>query len=143
MKKQHFILTLILMTFLTAGCATYSIQPKSLVDQLKTFQIIEINENFQKFSGFEYPSNNLVKIDCQDKKGNNIWLYPDKNTEFIFIKKSTGKKVKAYFDTVLFQNDTLYGLRSRILGGLRIIPVNDIDKISIYSELPKTEPLPE
>jgi len=141
-RKQSYILTLILMTILT-GCATYSIQPKSLADQLKTYQIIETSAYFQRFSGFVYPSNNLTKIECKDKKGNNIWLYPDKNTEFIFIKKSTGNKVKAYFDTVLFRNDTLFGLRSRILGGIRIIPVSDIDKISIYSEIPKTEPVQE
>jgi hypothetical protein len=140
--RQHFILTLILMTVLTS-CATYSIQPKSLVDQLKTFQIVETNEYFQKFAWFEYPSNNLKKIECVDKKGNNVWLYPDKNTEFVFITKSTGKKVKAYFDTVLYYNDTIYGLRSRLLAGIRIIPVSDIDKISIYSEIPKIEPLPK
>jgi hypothetical protein len=118
MMKQYCILTLISMTILTS-CATYRIQPQSLVDQLKTFQIIETNEYFQKFSSFEYPSNNLEKIECEDKKGNNIWLYPDKNTEFIFTTKSTGKKVKAYFDTVLFHNDTIYGLRSRLLGGIK------------------------
>ena len=140
MIKRDCILTLILMTILT-GCATYSIQPKSLVDQLKTFQVIKTNEYFQKFSAIEYPSNNLEKIECEDKKGNSVWLYPDKNTEFIFTTKSTGEKVKAYFDTVLFHNDTIYGLRSRLLGGLRIIPVSDIDKISIYSEIPKIEPV--
>jgi len=142
MIKQYCVSTLILMIVLT-GCATYSIQPKSLVDQLKTFQIIKTNEYFQKFAAIEYPSNNLEKIECEDKKGNSVWLYPDKNTEFIFTTKSTGKKVKAYFDTVLFYNDTIYGLRSRLLGGLRIIPVSDIDKISIYSEIPKIEPVPK
>lgn len=140
MKKQYYIVTYILIIILT-GCATFSVQTKSLVDQLTTFQIIETNEYFQKFSAFEYPSNNLEKIECEDKKGNYVWLYPDKNTEFIFTTKSTGKKVKAYFDTVIFYNDTIYGLRSRLLGGLRIIPVSDIDKISIYSEIPKIEPV--
>jgi len=139
-KKQYYILMLFKITILT-GCATYSITTKSLVDQLNTFQKVETNKYFQRFSTFEYPSNNLEYIECEDKKGNYVWLYPDKNTEFIFTTKSTGKKVKAYFDTVLFNNDTIYGLRSRLLGGLRIIPVNDIDKISIYSEIPKIEPV--
>jgi len=140
--KPHLFSIYFLM-ILSTGCATYSIQPQSLVDQLIVYQNPQTNAYFQRFSGFEYPSNNLEKIACEDKKEKAVWLYPDKNTEFIFTRKSTGKKVKAYFDTVLFYNDTIYGLRSRILAGLRIIPVNDIEKISIYAEIPKIVPVPK
>jgi hypothetical protein len=77
-------------------------------------------------------------IECVDKNGNHVWLYPDKNTEFIVTRKSTGEKVKVYFDTMIFQNDTLCGLRSRLIGGVRIIPVDDIDKVEISAEFPRT-----
>jgi hypothetical protein len=128
---------LFVIAFALAGCSNYNIPTQSLVSQLKENQKIERDMYFQQFALIDYPSNNLQRIKCLDKNGNKVWLYPDKNTEFIIIKKSDGKKVKAYFDTVILQNDTLYGLRSRLVGGLRIIPINDIDKVAIYSEMPR------
>lgn len=133
---------LTLVIFLTA-CANYMVSTPSLVSQLKENQKIKKNIYFQQFALIDYPSNNLQKIKCVDKNGNKVWLYPDKNTEFIFVKKSDGKKIKAYFDTVILQNDTLYGLRSRLVGGLRIIPVNDIEKITVYTEMPRIEKVNE
>ncbi|MDD4969252.1 MAG: hypothetical protein PHT07_07450 [Paludibacter sp.] len=126
---------LILLIFLS-GCATFNVSTQSFVSQLKANQRIERNLYFQDFALIDYPSNNLQKIKCEDKDGNKVWLYPDKNTEFVIVKKSDGKKVQAYFDTVILQNDTIYGLRSRLLGGLRIIPVSDIEKIIITDERP-------
>jgi hypothetical protein len=35
----------------------------------------------------------------------------------------------------------LYGLRSRIIGGIQEISVDDIDKIEFHAELPNTEEL--
>jgi len=122
-----------------AGCSNYVVPTQSLVSQLKEHQKIERNVYYQQFSLVDYPSNNLQRIECIDKNGSRVWLYPDKNTEFIFVKKSDGKKVKAYFDTVLFQNDTLVGLRSRLMGGVRVIPVSDIDKVEVYAEFPTVE----
>jgi hypothetical protein len=136
------LIGLIFVIFL-AGCANYMVSTQSLVTQLKENQKIETNLYFQQFALIDYPSNNLQKIKCEDKNGNKVWLYPNKNTEFIIVKKSDGKKVKAYFDTVIFQNDTLYGLRSRLIGGLRIIQVNAIEKITIYAEMPRVEKVVE
>lgn len=141
MTTKQKIFYSLLIAFVLSGCSSFTIQTTNLVDQLKEKQKIAPNAYFQQFSVINYPSNNLDRIKCQDKKGNYVWLYPDKNTEFIFITKSTRKKIKAYFDTVIFQNDTLFGLRSRLVGGLRIIPVNNIDKISIYAEIPKVKPV--
>jgi len=133
---------LTLVIFLT-GCANYMVSTQSLVSQLTKNQKIEENLYFQQFSLVDYPSNNLQRIKCVDKNGINVWLYPDKNTEFIFVKKSDGEKIKAYFDTVILQNDTLYGLKSRLVGGLRIIPVNDIEKITVSAEMPRIEKINE
>jgi len=93
-KKQYYILMLFKITILT-GCATYSITTKSLVDQLNTFQKVETNKYFQRFSTFEYPSNNLEYIECEDKKGNYVWQYPDKNTELMLTMKTNGTKGQA------------------------------------------------
>lgn len=136
-------LTGLTLLILISGCANYMIPTESLVYQLKSNQKLERNFYFQQFSLIDYPSNNLRKIKCEDKDGNKVWLYPDKNTEFVFKKKSDGKKVKAYFDTVILQNDTLYGLRSRLVGGLRAIPINDIENITVYAEMPQIKKVTE
>jgi hypothetical protein len=138
MNTLKITLVLTLMIFLS-GCASYMVSTQSFVSQLKENQKIERNLYFQNFALIDYPSNNLVKIKCEDKNGTKVWLYPDKNTEFVIVKKSDGNRVRAYFDTVIFQNDTLYALRSRLVGGLRIIPVSDIEKIVITDEMPQID----
>ena len=138
MKTLKTILVLTLMIFLS-GCASYMVSVQSFVSQLKENQKIETNLYFQNFALIDYPSNNLTKIKCEEKNGTKVWLYPDKNTEFVIVKKSDGKRVRAYFDTVIFQNDTIYGLRSRLIGGLRIVPVSDIEKIIITDEMPQID----
>jgi hypothetical protein len=127
----------LLMMLILSGCATYMVPQQSLISQLKENQRIAPNLYFQQFALVDYPSNNLQKIKCIDKYGTEVWLYPDKNTEFIITRKSDGKDVTTYFDTLILQNDTLYGLRSRLVGGLRIIPVKDVGKVIIYSEVPR------
>ncbi len=134
-------LILISLTIIFAGCSYYSVPTNSLVTQIKENQKIERNACVQQYSLINYPSNNLEKIMCLDKRGNKVWLYPDKNTEFNIVKKSDGTKVRAYFDTMLFKNDTLFGLRSRLVGGLRTIPISDIEKVIVKAEFPKTEPV--
>ncbi len=138
MKKIKFLIALTIV-FIVSSCGNYTLTGDSLIEQIKKNQKIGPNEYFQQFALIDYPSNNLEKIKCQDKNGKMVWLYPDKNTEFIITKKSNGEKFKAYFDTVIFQNDTLYGLRSRLVGGLRKVAINDIDKVVVYAEMPKTE----
>jgi len=138
-KKKKLILILILsFAVFFWGCSYYTIPTQSFISQIKGNQKIEENMYYQSFALIDYPSNNLERIKCVDKKGNTVWLYPDKNTEFCF-KKSNGEKIKAYFDTVILQNDTVFGLRSRLMGGLRIIPVNDIDEVTVRAEFPRTE----
>jgi hypothetical protein len=137
MKNLKLIL-IISLIFSILGCANYKLTSGSLVEQLKQNQKIEKSLYYQQFSLVDYPSNNLQRIKCVNKSGKNVWLYPDKNTEFV-IQKTSGKKVRAYFDTVIFQNDTLFGLRSRLLGGIRVIPVKEISNITIKAEFPKTE----
>ena len=123
--------------FLT-NCASFTLSNESLINQLKSNQKLKEVRNLSSL-GSSYPSNNLKRIECIDKKGNNVWMYPDKNVSFIVQKKSNHNKISIYFDTLILQNDTLFGLRSRILGGLRKIPINDVEKISINAEAARTE----
>jgi hypothetical protein len=124
---------------LFAGCKSYQVTTESMVSQLKEHQKIGPDERMQKFALIDYPSNNLTEIECQDKSGNCVKLTPDKNTSFVVVKKD-GKKITMYFDTVILQNDTLFGLKSRLVGGRREIPVTDVSKITISAEVPKTKP---
>lgn len=136
MKNLAVIPLLILFEIMLAGCGTYTTTAKSLTSQL------EQNQNVQMCwapLGFgKYPSNQMDSVLCTNSKGELVYLFPDKNTEVRITSKSSGKKFKAYFDTVIYRDGKLYGLRSRILGGLQKIDVDDIDKIEFHSEFPKT-----
>ena len=136
LKKR--VLLIFISLILLSGCSNFPIPTNSLVEQLKESQRTSKNTNFQEISISAYPSNNLRQIKCKDKDGNNILLVPDKNTEFVITKKSDGDKITVYFDTMILQNDTLFGLRSRFLGGLRAIPLADVSYIEVYAEFPKT-----
>ena len=135
------IICTVCVIVLTA-CSTFNISKESLVTQLEKNQKVGNRYNVLTFPIIitEYPSNNLKKIKCVNEDGKLVWLYPDKNTQFMITRKSDSSSVvKAYFDTLILQSDTLYGLRSRILGGIRKIPVEDIYKVEIYAEFANTE----
>lgn len=117
---------------LLSGCASFSISNESFVGQLKANQQLKREHNVSSV-GTGYNSNNLEKIKCVDKSGKEVWLYGGKNVNFK-ISKMSGESVSMYFDTVFFQNDTIFGLKSRILGGKRMIPVSDISKVTINAE---------
>ena len=134
-------LSLILIIVIITSCSNYHLTGNMLIDQLEEHQNLESDNPLQQYALIDYPSNNLTRIKCYDKDQNLVWLYPDKNTQFQIIRKSDGKKIKAYFDTVILQNDTLFGLRSRLIGGLKKIAIDDIERVEIYAELPKTEPI--
>ncbi len=116
---------------LLTGCKSYSITTDSLVQQLKQDQHPAPDPKFEKYAMFKYSSNHLKKIQCVDSKGDTAWVTPGKNTGLQITQKSTGKKYMMYFDTVILENDTIYGLKSRLIGVLRAFPVNDIDKVVV------------
>ncbi len=129
----------IMLSILCTSCKSYQITNESLVEQLKANQTIAPNAYYRQFSLVNYPSNNLTKIKCIDRLGNCVWLYPDKNTSFKLVRKSTRKSVTLYFDTVILQNDTLSGLKSRLVGMQRVFPLSDLEKVIIQAEFPRTE----
>lgn len=134
MKKSILIVTILMMS----SCATFTVTKESLASQLQENQNISKERNVSSL-GVEYFSNNLKKIKCTNKSGKEVWLYSGKNMNFKITKITTNENLGMYFDTVILQNDTLYGLKSRILGGKRKVAVKDIAKIEINVEEPRTE----
>lgn len=128
-----------LIVVLFSGCASFTISKESLVSQLRENQALKREHNVSSV-GTGYNSNTLEKIRCIDKNGKDVWLYGGKNVNFK-ISKTSGESVSMYFDTVFFQNDTIFGLKSRILGGKRMIPVGEISKVDINAEEAITRPV--
>lgn len=122
---------------LLVSCNSYIIGKESFINQLKENQIVSETKNVASL-GKSYPSNHLKKIQCIDNKGNSVFLLPDKNVNFV-IETNDSKSTTLYYDTVILDQDTIYGLRSRILGGLRKIPIKEIKTIKIKTESAKIE----
>lgn len=135
MKKIYLYgIFLLLLT----SCATFTLSNESLITQLQQNQQVYEIKNLSSL-GVNYPSNGLEKIECVNSENQKVWLYPGKNASFQIIKKSSNKKITIYFDTLILQIDTLFGLKSRILGGLQKIPVSDVASVSVSAENPKIE----
>jgi hypothetical protein len=91
---------------------------------------VEIN-NPLAFHNIKYHSNNINQIIVLDKDGKKMYL---KNSPSIEMRVThvNGKKYHFYFDTVILENDTLKGGRSRFIQGLsREIPLDSIVKIEV------------
>ena len=84
----------------------------------------------------KYDSNRLSKVLCYNQKGEKVYISVNQNTELIVTNKQ-GQTHKFYLDTVFLQENALHGLRSRILGMERSVPLDAIEKIEIYTELSK------
>jgi hypothetical protein len=129
------------------GCGTYTLTKDALVNQLKENQ--SSKEVFQYipspaslFLDPRYESNGIRKVLCLNSKGEKVYLYPGKDTQLEITLKSTGDVVKMYFDTVFLveTENKIVGLRSRLIKSMtREVNLNDIDKIEITDEMPKTD----
>ena len=129
------------------GCSTYTITKDELISQLKenqnkkeVFQYIPVGGIATMFLSDKFESNQIEKILCYDSEGNKVYLYPNKDTELEITKKSDGDVVKMYFDTVFLVENKIVGLRSRLIQSMvREVDIDDIEKIEISVEMPKTE----
>ncbi|MGY0406920.1 MAG: hypothetical protein ACWIPJ_00980 [Polaribacter sp.] len=93
---------------------------------------VEIN-NPLNFGNIKYFSNNIDRLIVLDKNGNKIVLDNSPSIE-IRVTQHNGKKYILYFDTVILENDTLKGKRSRFAKGLRReIPMDSIVKIEVQN----------
>lgn len=115
------------------SCASYTVSKQSLIEQLQENKGINKTRNVASL-GTAYSSNNLTKIKCFDKNGKEVIINADKNTTFAITNATTAKTVNLYFDTVYISNDSIIGLKSRILGGKRSTALNDISNIQVKTE---------
>lgn len=135
MKKLLIFTTLIAVMLLLFSCKTYTIPTDSFKQQMiktdtRNMKEVEIN-NPLTFHNIKYHSNNINQIIVLDKDGKKMYL---KNSPSIEMRVThvNGKKYHFYFDTVILENDTLKGGRSRFIQGLsREIPMDSIVKIEV------------
>lgn len=121
--------------FLIVSCKTYTIPIDSFREQMikaksKNATKVEIN-NPLFYQNIKYTSNNIDRLIVLDKKGNKFSLNNSPSIE-MRITHINGKRHLLYFDTVILENNTLRGSRSRFLQKLtRIISIDSIVKIEI------------
>lgn len=138
--KARFV-PLIGMIFLVNSCKTYTVPVENFKSQMiennsGQLRTVEINHPtfYSKSSSnrnLNYQANTIKSIEVFDKKGNKVKLENSPKLEMRITKKD-GKKNILLFDTVIVENDTLKGARSRLIENLtREIALNDIEKIEI------------
>lgn len=120
---------------LIISCKTYTIPTDSFREQMITaksgnMKDVEIN-NPLLYKKIKYSSNNIDQLIVLDKDGNKMTLDNSPSIE-MRVTHRNGKKYILYFDTVILENDTLKGGRSRFAQGLtRQIPMDSIIKIEV------------
>jgi len=135
MKKLNLKIIGILTLLLVFSCKTYTVPINSFRDQMVNANSIGIKEvkinNPLTFGKIKYSSNNIDQLIVLDKNGNKMYLKNSPSIE-IRVTHRNGKKHKLYFDTVILENNTLVGKRSRFAQGLKYeIPMDSIVKIEI------------
>ena len=132
MKIKTILFSSILI--ILSSCKTYTIPVESFRKQMTKsgteMRKVEIN-NPISYSNIKYEANRIESIIVVDKDGNNVEIENSPKLEMRVTRKD-GSKYILLFDTVVVENDTLKGARSRIIQNLRReIPLNDIEKIEI------------
>lgn len=128
--RSIFLFGFLLLT----SCKTYTIETDSFRNQLVSDSInikkVEIN-NPLYYGGIKYSSNNIDSLLVSDKNGNKSYIKNSPSIE-LRITQQNGKKSILYFDTVILENDTLKGSKSRFAQRLtKQIPMDSIVKIEI------------
>jgi len=117
------------------SCKTYTITPNSFKTQLtkaKTVNTKEVTINNPLTSGtIVYLSNDVESILVVDKNGQESLLENSPSIE-MRITHVNGKKYRFYFDTILLEDNTIRGARSRFANKLtHKISMDSIVKIEI------------
>lgn len=124
------------MLLLIISCKTYTIPVDSFKKQMvratsENLKEVEINNPLNYSRGIKYRSNTIERLEVVDKNGNMAYLDNSAAIE-MRVTLQNGKKRILYFDTVVLENDTLKGGRSRFAQGLTLkIPMNEIVKIEV------------
>ena len=125
----------IAITMCAFSCKTYTIPLESFREQMRetnsaNMKNVAVN-NPLTFGNISYSANNISQIMVEDKDCNKKYLDNSGSIEMRVTQKN-GKKFHMYFDTVILENDTLKGGRSRFILSLkRDIPMDSIAKIEV------------
>jgi len=119
------------------SCKTYTIAVDSFRQQMiqtgsGELKEVEVQNPLPNtFSNIKYLANTLKFIKVVDKKGQVVELENSPKLEMRVTRKN-GKKTVFMFDTVIVENDTIKGSRSRIIQSLtKEIPLSMVEKIQI------------
>jgi RNA:NAD 2'-phosphotransferase (TPT1/KptA family) len=133
MKLKSFLILISILLF--SSCKTYTISVDSFKNQMShlgydDLKEVKINNPTPNMNKIGYYATNLKSITVIDKKGNEVSLSNSPRLEMRVTRKN-GKRYILLFDTVIVENDSIKGLRSKMLGLTREIPLSDITKIEI------------
>jgi len=125
------------LLLIISSCTTYTIPIESFRKQMITATSDNVSEaginNPLFYKNIKYLSNNIDKLIVTDKNGNKTYLHNSPSIE-MRITHSNGKKYLFYFDTIILENNTLKGRRSRFAKNFtRAIPIDSILKIEIQN----------
>ena len=122
---------------LVLSCKTYTVSVDSFRNQMtlngqEKYREVEIQNPVPfSYTNIKYLATNIKEIIVQDKNGIDVVIQNSPKLE-MRITRTNGKKYVLLFDTVLVENDTLKGARSRIFQNLtREIPMDSISEIEI------------
>jgi hypothetical protein len=117
------------------SCTTYFIPVQSLKEQLS--QIDSTKFKMVKVRGpigekYNYLSNSIKKILCEDAKGNKVELENSPSIEIRFTSGKDNKRNICYFDRIFVNDTCVIGVQSRFISAIRkTILLKDITKIEV------------
>lgn len=122
---------------LAVSCKTYTVTPESFKSQFikvdsRALKEMTIN-NPLGFQNIRYAANQVEQINVIDKHGQMVVL-PNSPSIETRVTLKNGKRHYFYFDTLVLQNDTLIGSKSRFLSSIiQKLPFDSIEKIEIQN----------
>lgn len=132
MKRKLVQLCLLL---LVVSCKTYTISPENfrkqfVEDNANTLKDARVNNPLTSLTDIKYQANTLKYLNVYDKNGQLNFIRNSPSTE-IRVTLNNGSKKIFFLDTVVIENDTLKGSKSRLLGIKDKVPFNTIVKIEV------------
>ncbi len=135
--KTHSLTTsflpLVSLLVLFSSCATYTMTPQQLYDQIHSATPKEVStEHSMQIGSRTYTANGVKEIACTDKHGNAVTLTNSPSIEMKIKDKKNHRHI-FYFDTINLQDSTFTGLNSRILGTRKSISYADIKTVEVQN----------
>lgn len=137
---QKRILTILIIGFLFfTSCKTYYISADSFKEQFAgidstNFKMVEVTGGGNLWVTEQYLANPLIKIKCQDKKGNPAELDNSPKIEIRFTYGEKNKRTVGYFDRVYVSDNSVTFVQSRFIPTIRkTIPLKEITKIEVQN----------